>query len=61
MIGSKHQQHAGTGARLRRVPDQPKANRQILDPPQRPRRLGLAVDAGAQRGFQRPVELPNRR
>jgi len=60
VVAGENQQRAGASLRFRGVPDHAKADRQILDPAQRTRRLGLAVDPRAQHGFQRPVERPDR-
>ena len=56
MVGGEHQQHGLVAAWRLGMPDHAELHGQILDPPQRSRRLGLAVDAPAHVGG----ELPDR-
>jgi hypothetical protein len=56
VIAGKHQQHALVRSRLGWMPDQAELHGKILDPPERARRLGFAVDAPAQCGFKGTIE-----
>ena len=61
VIAGEHQQHAFFRTRFGGMPDHPETNGNVLDPSQRARRLGLAVNARTQNGFQRPIERLDQR
>ena len=61
MVGGEHQQHGLVAAWRIGMPDHAKLHGQILDPPQRSRRLGLAIDTPAHFGGECRIERRNRR
>ena len=61
VVGGEHQQHGLVAPWRVGMPDHAKLYGQILDTPQRSRRLGLAVDAPPHVGGECRIERRNRR